>query len=94
MDNIAERQVIHRQNVFFINLGLGKKVYLRYTIDGNIMVFESTYTPEEYRGKGLAAKVTEKAIEYAREKKLKVRPVCSYSARFFEQHPEDKDLLE
>jgi uncharacterized protein len=93
VDNIAGKPVNHRPNIFFIDLGPGKKAYLRYSIDGNIMAMESTFTPDEYRGKGLAAKITARAIEYAKEKKLKIRPLCSYSIRFFKQHPENKELL-
>ena len=93
MDNVSEKPIKHRPNIFFIDLGPGKKAYIRYSIDDKTMVIESTFTPEEYRGKGLAAKIIERAIEFAKEEKLKIRPLCSYSVRFFKQHPENADLL-
>ena len=89
----AERKISHRPGLFFINLGPGKTAYLRYSTEDGVMILESTYTPEEHRGLGLAGKIMEKAAMYAREHGLKIRPVCSYSAQFFKKHTEYKELL-
>lgn len=88
-----ERRVSHSQGIFFITLDHEEKAFLRYSIDGNTMILEDTYTPENYRGLGLAEKITKKAIEYAKERKFKVRPVCSYAVSFLQKHTEYKELL-
>ena len=54
---------------------------------------ESTYTPEKYRGIGLAEKIIEKAVSFAKEKELKIRPACIYAVSFFQKHPEYEKLL-
>ena len=87
------RKVSHTSGLFFIILNGKEKAFLRYSIEGNTMVFESTYTPEKYRGMGLAEKLTEKAVAYAKEKGLKIRPDCSYAVSFFQKHSEYKELL-
>jgi predicted GNAT family acetyltransferase len=35
----------------------------------------------------------EAAINYAKENKLTVVPVCPFSVEFFKKHPEYKDML-
>ena len=88
-----ERGVSHRPGLFFINLGPGRTAYLRYSMEDGVMILESTYAPDEYRGMGLAGKITEKAVTYAKEHGLKIKPVCSYSVQFFKKHTEYKELL-
>jgi len=78
---------------FLIRLGPGKYAYLKYRLEGGTMYIDSTFTSEEYRDRGLAAKLTKAAIEYAREKALKIVPNCSYAESYFEKHPEYRDIL-
>lgn len=89
-----ERNVSHIPGLFFITLDGKERASLRYSIEGKIMVLETTYTPKKYRGMGLAEKMTEKAVAYAQENKLKIRPACSYAVRFFQKHVELKEVLE
>jgi predicted GNAT family acetyltransferase len=78
---------------FLIRLGPGKYAYLNYRLEGGTMYIDATFTPEEHRGLGLAAKLTKAAIEYARENALKIVPNCSYVRDYFEKHPEYRDIL-
>ena len=78
---------------FYIKLPSSEKAYLHYEIKDNVMELLETYTPPAYRGKGLAAKITSYALEYAKEKGLRVKPICSYAIWFFIKHPEYKSLL-
>ena len=78
---------------FLIRLGPGKYAYLKYHLEGGTMYIDATFTPKEYRGRGLAAELTKAAIEYARENSLKIVPNCSYAKDYFEKHPEYRDIL-
>ena len=89
-----KREVIHTPGLFFVDLEYGVKAFLKYSLDGNVLIVELTYTPKKYRGKGLAEELTRKAIEYAKIKKLKIKPLCNYAAMFFQKHPEYQNLLE
>ncbi|MBA3319296.1 MAG: N-acetyltransferase [Gemmatimonadales bacterium] len=53
----------------------------------------STYVPHAERGKGLAGRLVEAAVEYARSEGLRIIPSCWYVAQWIEQHPEHRDLL-
>lgn len=49
--------------------------------------------PAEYQGQGLAGKLAEAALNWAREQKLKVIPSCPYVQGYLGKHPEYSDLL-
>lgn len=53
----------------------------------------STYVSPVLRGQGVAAALMEALAEELRATGQKVTPVCSYAVRWFEQHPEQADLL-
>jgi hypothetical protein len=71
----------------------GDEVYLLYDENKSMLDLYSTYTPPNLRGKGLAAKVVKAALEYAKEKKLKVIPSCWYARKFIEENPEYQNLV-
>jgi uncharacterized protein len=64
-----------------------------YAIEGDRIIFTHTYTPPAQRGRGIAEKLVRAALEFARERHLKVVPACSYVAVFIDRHPEFKPLL-
>ncbi len=53
-----------------------------------------TYVPSPLEGQGIAATLVAAALAYARHEGLRVRPTCSYVARYMRRHPETLDLLE
>ncbi len=46
------------------------------------------------RGSGAAERLTEGELANARERDLKVRPLCGYAAAYIQGHPQWLDLLE
>lgn len=71
----------------------GLEVYELYAEDKGTIDLYSTYTPPKLRGRGLAAEVVKAALEYAKEKKLKVIPTCWYVRKYVDEHPEYKKLI-
>ncbi len=71
----------------------GSEVYVLYAEDNRTIDLYSTYTTPALRGQGLAAKVVTAALEYAKEKNLKVIPGCWYVKMFLEKHPEYQALI-
>ncbi len=67
---------------------------LSYQINGDKIEFVSTFVNPALRGKNLAAIVTKHALDEVREEgKYKVVPICSYTVKYFELHPNERDLL-
>lgn len=71
----------------------GLLAVLVYKIVPGRMLVQHTEVPPALEGRGLAAKLTRVALEYARKQKLQVVPACSYTASFMAKHPEYNDLL-
>jgi len=78
-------EILHRPGLFLIRLDRGIYAYLRYRLDGRKMYIESTYTPEQFRGKGLAAKLMEEAISYAKNQGFEIIPLCSYAKHYLSE---------
>lgn len=57
------------------------------------IVFDHTVVSEPLRGKGLAAKLTRAALDFARANHLRVVPLCPYVSSFVHRHREYQDLL-
>ena len=51
---------------------------LTYRKEGEKLFFESTVVSPELRGQGIAGKLFEAGVKYARENNYKIVPVCSY----------------
>lgn len=86
-------KVEYTNTVFFIRLDKREKAWLTYEVENGIMTLKQTYTPEQYRGQGLAKMLVDKAVEVAKQKNLKIKPVCSYSVYYFIKNPEKRDIL-
>lgn len=66
---------------------------LDYIQDGKNFVITHVGVHPELRGQGVAGRLVEVSLEYARENSLRVLPMCSYAAAFMRRHPEYADLM-
>lgn len=90
-----EATVLHRpeQCMFLIRLAPGIYSFLQYEIKEKKFYINKTYTPPEYRGRGLATKLLQHAIAWAKENGLKIVPICSFAVEYFRRHPELQEEL-
>lgn len=66
---------------------------LSYTLAGSTkMIIDHTRVDDSLRGQGIAQQLVERAVAFAREKNLKVLPLCPYANGQFKKHPEWNDL--
>ena len=86
-------EVENTGDAFTIRFSPRSSAELAYHVEGNLIFLDSTYTPEEFRGRGFGARLVEAAISYAKEKNLKIVPVCPFAVEYFKKHPEHKDIL-
>jgi uncharacterized protein len=71
----------------------GQTVFTEYRLNAGVMTLYHTLTPPALRGRRLAARVVQAALEYARAERLKVLPLCWYVNEHIKEHPEFRDLL-
>lgn len=66
---------------------------LTYTIqDNNIMTLDHTETDPKFEGEGLASGLVKHSVDYAKEKDIKIDPLCRYAAAQFERHEEYREV--
>lgn len=71
----------------------GAVAYLTYReIEAGTLDFDHTFVPPAMRGGGVASRLAEHALRYARTQGAKVIPSCPFVATYIERHPEHRDL--
>ena len=70
----------------------GREAFVEYERDDDILAINHTEVPPEMGGRGIAGKLVEAALQYARGEGLKVLPRCSYADAYMRRHPEYEDL--
>ena len=65
---------------------------LDYMQDGQNFVITHVGVYPELRGQGIAGKITQVSLEYAKENGFRVIPMCSYAATYIRKHPEYVEL--
>jgi uncharacterized protein len=72
----------------------GKLSKLDYIQDEKNFVITHVGVYPEQRGQGVAGKIVEAALEYAKENSLRVVPMCSYAAAYIRRNPKFMELTE
>jgi predicted GNAT family acetyltransferase len=70
----------------------GQTAYLDYSLTGHILELIHTEVPPALRHRGLSSALAENALQWARERGLKVDIVCPTVRQYVDQHPEYADL--
>lgn len=70
----------------------GREAFVEYAREGLILAINHTEVPPEMGGRGIAGKLVEAALQYARQEGLKVLPRCSYADAYMRRHAEHGDL--
>ena len=71
----------------------GRIAFSKYLLAGEKIIIEHTEVPIELEGKGIASRIVHAALDYARAQKLKVMPLCPFTAGFIHRHPEYQNLV-
>ena len=79
---------------FEINLGDGTFAIAEYTLRPGKIMFTHTEVPEAHEGKGIGTTLIRFALDAARERGLKVIPICPFFAAYMQKHAEVQDLLD
>lgn len=58
------------------------------------IAFTHTYVPESARGKGLSHALAKYALDYAKERNLKIMIYCPFIAKYIKLHPEYEALID
>lgn len=71
----------------------GDTALLQYEMRGAKLALTHTIVPQEAQGRGLGTSLAEAALEFARESKLEVVPVCPFVVTYIRRNPEYLELV-
>ena len=92
-----EKPIKHKENhtngLFYMEDENGIICELTYVKkDNNILVIDHTQTKPELEGKGLASKLLDHTVNYARENGFKIDPLCPFAEVKFDEIEAYKDV--
>jgi len=87
-------EVIDNAEAGRFEVRLGEAVaFAEYRLLQSGMLFPHTEVPPAFEGRGVGSKLVRTAVDSARERGLKVIPVCTFFAGYIKRHPEYHDLV-
>ena len=88
---VVDNPARHR---FEIDLGGGALAIAEYTLPEGRIMFTHTEVPAEHEGQGHGTALIRAGLAAARERRLKVIPICPFFAAYMQKHAEVHDLLD
>ncbi|MEX0344138.1 MAG: GNAT family N-acetyltransferase [Rhizobiaceae bacterium] len=58
-----------------------------------LIIIDHTEVPDAFRGKGVGARLIQRVVEDARERGVKIIPLCPFANSQFHRHPQWADVL-
>ena len=91
--DLDKLEVTHNKagNTFEVRID-GYLSKLDYMQDGKNFVITHVGVHPEFRGQGLAGKIVDASLEYAKQNSLRVIPMCSYAAAYIRKNPQYMEL--
>ena len=71
----------------------GQLCVLDYRVRGETLLLDHAGVPDAVGGRGIAATLTQHALDSARHRGMDVVPNCSYVAAWIRRHPAYADLV-
>ncbi len=90
LPHVVDNPARHR---FEIELGDGEIAFAQYNLLPGAIRFFHTVVPDSHSGQGLGTALIRAGLADARERGLKVIPVCPFFAAYLRKHPEEQDLV-
>lgn len=79
---------------FVIHESGNRKAEMGYTNAGeDKIIIDHTFVDTMFRGENIGRDLVKAGVEFAREKDLKIIPLCPFAMAEFDKHPEYTDVL-
>jgi uncharacterized protein len=86
-DNLAEAR-------YEVWAGEKLAAFSEYELTSDTIIFVHTEVEPEYEGQGVGGSLARFALDDARRRGLRVRPLCPFIKAWIERHPDYADLVD
>ena len=94
MEELIGLELNGSKGYFYISVDGKQEGKMTFVFAGNDkIIIDHTEVNEGNNGKGFGKKMVAKAVEYAREKNIKIIPLCPFAKKVFDKTPEIRDVL-
>ena len=91
--DLNQLEITHNESNHTFEVWIGGHLSkLDYIEDGKNFVIAHVGVHPELRNQGIAGKIVQTALEYARKNSLRVIPMCSYAAAYIRRNPQYAEL--
>jgi uncharacterized protein len=67
--------------------------FVTYNLKNDMLVLFHTEVPEQLSGKGIASKLADYVLNYAKDHNYKIKVYCPFITKYIERHPEWKAYM-
>lgn len=94
MSEIIELEYNEKKGFFYIEIDGMVEAKMTFVFAGeHQIIIDHTEVSPGNNGKGFGKKMTEKAVEFARQKGISILPLCPFAKSVFDKTPEFRDVL-
>ena len=94
MNEEVQQKINDKNGAFFIEIGGKQEALMTFVFAGDDkIIIDHTEVNSGNNGKGFGKKMVAKAVEFAREKGIKIIPLCPFAKSVFDKTPEFRDVL-
>lgn len=94
MEELIGLEINGTKGYFYVSVNGKQEGKMTFVFAGSDkIIIDHTEVNEGNNGKGFGKKMVTKAVEYAREKNIKIIPLCPFAKKVFDKTPEFRDVL-
>lgn len=94
MEELIGLELNGSKGYFYVSVDGKQEGKMTFVFAGNDkIIIDHTEVNPGNNGKGYGKKMVAKAVEYAREKNIKIIPLCPFAKKVFDKTPEFSDVL-
>jgi len=94
MEELIGLELNGSKGYFYVSVDEKQEGKMTFVFAGNDkIIIDHTELNPGNNGKGYGKKMVAKAVEYAREKNIKIIPLCPFAKKVFDKTPEFRDVL-
>lgn len=94
MNNEVQLKINDKNGVFYIDVNGNHEAMMTFVFAGeDKIIIDHTEVKPGNEGKGFGKKMVLQAVEYAREKGIKIIPLCPFAKSVFDKTQEIRDVL-